>query len=128
MLSLRRSERLLAYYDQNDVDNFFKEAENGPGDGWDRPAIRTGFFLRSRTNTGAFILPALYSTLVKLWVANMDSSLVVTTDVYTYIGTITEVLNEGLCHAVWVTIADKGTQSLGSRPGLAHTLIPFHQR
>jgi hypothetical protein len=60
-------------------------------------------------NTGAFILPALYSTLVKLWVANMDSSLVITTDVYTYIGTIAEVLNEGLPCAVWVTIADKGT-------------------
>ncbi|KAH3511110.1 hypothetical protein KXV55_002482 [Aspergillus fumigatus] len=76
-------------------------------------------------NTGAFILPALYSTLVKLWVANIDSSLVVTTDVYTYIGTITEVLNEGLPRAVWVTIADKGTQSLESRLGLAHTLILF---
>jgi hypothetical protein len=55
----------------------------------------------------------------------MDSSLVVTTDVYTYIGTITEVLNEGLPRAVWVTIADKGTQSLKSRLGLAHTLILF---
>jgi hypothetical protein len=60
-------------------------------------------------NTGAFILPELYSTLIKLWVANIDSSLVVTTDVYTYIGTITEVLNEGLPRAVWVTIADKGS-------------------
>ncbi|RHZ48409.1 uncharacterized protein CDV56_105190 [Aspergillus thermomutatus] len=76
-------------------------------------------------NTGAFLLPALYSTLVKLWVANMDSSLVITTDVYTYIGTITEVLNEGLPRAVWVTIADKGTQSLEFRVGLAHTLILF---
>lgn len=38
MSSLRRSERLLAYYDQNDVNNFFKEAENGPGDGWDTEA------------------------------------------------------------------------------------------
>lgn len=76
-------------------------------------------------NTGAFILPALYSTLVKLWVANIDSSLVVTTDVYTYIGTIAEVLNEGLPRAVWVTIADKGTQSLESRLGLAHTLTLF---
>lgn len=31
-------------------------------------------------NIGAFILPALYQTLSKLWVANIDSSLVVTTD------------------------------------------------
>jgi Na+-driven multidrug efflux pump len=76
-------------------------------------------------NTGAFILPAFYSTLVKLWVANINSSLVVTTDVYAYIGTITEVLNEGLPGAVWVTITDKGTQSLGSCLKLAHTLILF---
>ena len=46
--------------------------------------------------TGAFILPALYNTLVKIWIANIDSSHVATTDVYTYIGTIAEVLNEGL--------------------------------
>lgn len=76
-------------------------------------------------NTGAFILPALYSTLVKIWIANIDSSLVVTTDVYTYIGTVAEVLNEGLPRAVWVTIADKETRSLESRLGLAHTLILF---
>lgn len=76
-------------------------------------------------NIGAFILPALYNTLVKLWIANIDSSLVVTTDVYTYIGTITEVLNEGLPRAVWVTIADKETRSFESRLGLANTLIFF---
>jgi hypothetical protein len=51
-------------------------------------------------NIGAFMLPALYSTLVKLWVANIDSSLVIITDVYTYIGTIMEFLNEGLPRAV----------------------------
>lgn len=39
-------------------------------------------------NLASFVLPALYSTLSKLWVANIDSSMVVTTDVYTYIGTI----------------------------------------
>ena len=76
-------------------------------------------------NTGAFILPALYSTLVKIWVANIDSSLVVTTDVYTYIGTIAEVLNEGLPRAVWVTVADKRARSFESRLGLAHTLVIF---
>ncbi|KAK6422619.1 hypothetical protein LTR95_016652 [Oleoguttula sp. CCFEE 5521] len=47
-------------------------------------------------NIGAFVLPALYGTLSKLWVANIDSSLVVTTDAYTYIGVVAEVLNEGL--------------------------------
>lgn len=75
-------------------------------------------------NAGAFILPALYSTLVKLWVANMDSSLVVTTDVYTYIGVIAEVLNEGLPRAAWVTIANR-SKSFNSRVGLSHTLILF---
>ncbi|KAL2819292.1 hypothetical protein BDW59DRAFT_122478 [Aspergillus cavernicola] len=76
-------------------------------------------------NTGAFILPALYGTLVKIWVANINSSLVVTTDVYTYIGTVAEVLNEGLPRAVWVTIADKEARSLNVRLGLAHTLVVF---
>jgi hypothetical protein len=51
-------------------------------------------------NIGAFILLALYSTLIKLWVTNINSFLVIITDIYTYISTITEVLNEGLLHAV----------------------------
>lgn len=76
-------------------------------------------------NIGAFILPALYSTLVKLWVANMDSSLVVTTGAYTYIGVVAEVLNEGLPRAVWVTIADRSKRDFHSRVGLAHTLVLF---
>lgn len=71
------------------------------------------------------MLPALYSTLVKFWIADTDSSLVVTTDVYTYIGTVAEVLNEGLPRAVWVTIADRNTRTYESRLGLAHTLIVF---
>ncbi|KAE8352396.1 hypothetical protein BDV28DRAFT_157915 [Aspergillus coremiiformis] len=74
-------------------------------------------------NAGAFILPALYSTLVKIWIARIDSSLVVTTDSYTYLSTIVEIVNEGLPRAVWVTIADNQTRSLDSRIGLAHTLI-----
>lgn len=36
--SLRRSERLLAYYDQKDSNDFFKEAENAPCEGWDGEA------------------------------------------------------------------------------------------
>jgi Na+-driven multidrug efflux pump len=76
-------------------------------------------------NTAAFILPALYGTLVKIWIAKINSSLVVTTDVYTYIGTVTEVINEGLPRAVWVTIADKDARSLKARLGLAYTLIVF---
>lgn len=74
-------------------------------------------------NVGAFVLPALYSTLSKLWVADIDSSLVVTTDVYTYIGVVVEVLNEGLPRAAWVVIGDKASRSSAQRLGLAHTLI-----
>jgi len=76
-------------------------------------------------NIGAFMLPAVYNTLSKLWVANIDSSLVVTTDVYTYIGVVAEVLNEGLPRAAWVVIGDKASRSLPQRLGLAHTLILF---
>ncbi|KAL8628096.1 hypothetical protein Q9189_006200 [Teloschistes chrysophthalmus] len=41
-------------------------------------------------NLITFLLPALYGTLDKFWIANIDPSLVVTTDVYTYIGVIVE--------------------------------------
>ncbi|RDW72737.1 uncharacterized protein DSM5745_07909 [Aspergillus mulundensis] len=92
------------------------------GDGWWHRSSYTGALL---FNVAAFILPALYSTLVKIWIANIDSSLVVTTDVYTYIGTVAEVLNEGLPRAVWVTIADKEARSFKARLGLAHTLLVF---
>ncbi|KAI1504745.1 hypothetical protein F5X99DRAFT_370870 [Biscogniauxia marginata] len=76
-------------------------------------------------NAAAFLLPALYSTLSKLWVANIDSSFVVTTDVYTYIGVVIEVLNEGLPRAAWVIIGDKASRSPAQRLGLTHTLILF---
>jgi hypothetical protein len=74
-------------------------------------------------NIGAFILPALYGTLSKLWVANIDSSMVATTDAYTYIGVIAEVLNEGLPRAAWNIIADRSNRSLTARHGLSNTLI-----
>ena len=76
-------------------------------------------------NFFAFLLPALYATLSKLWVANIDSSMVVTTDVYTYIGVVAEVLNEGLPRAAWLVIGDKSSRSYKSRLGLANTLITF---
>jgi Na+-driven multidrug efflux pump len=75
-------------------------------------------------NVGAFLLPALYGTLSKLWVANIDSSLVVTTDVYTYIGVVAEVLNEGLPRAAWVIIGDPERHFI-DRLQLTHTLIIF---
>lgn len=61
----------------------------------------------------------------KLWVADIDASRVVTTDVYTYIGVVAEVLNEGLPRAAWVVIGDKASRDLDSRIGLAFTLIAF---
>ena len=74
-------------------------------------------------NIGAFFLPALYSTLSKLWVANIDSSLVATTDAYTYIGVVVEVLNEGLPRAAWNVIGDRSNRSLAERHGISYTLI-----
>ncbi|KAI6911905.1 hypothetical protein KC318_g3604 [Hortaea werneckii] len=76
-------------------------------------------------NIGAFILPALYSTLSKLWVANIDASMVVTTDSYTYINTVAEVINEGLPRASWLIIGDKTNRSLAERHALSYTLIGF---
>lgn len=36
-------------------------------------------------NAVTFLLPAVYETLLKLWIANIDSSMVATTEVYTYV-------------------------------------------
>ncbi|KAJ0159121.1 hypothetical protein CTA2_10283 [Colletotrichum tanaceti] len=76
-------------------------------------------------NLASFVLPALYGTLSKLWVANIDASLVVTTDAYTYIGVVAEVLNEGLPRAAWVIIGDSASRSLAQRLRLTHTLVLF---
>lgn len=76
-------------------------------------------------NIFSFLLPALYATLSKLWIANIDSSRVVTTDVYTYIGVVTEVLNEGLPRAAWTIIGDKSNRTLSARQSLSYTLIIF---
>lgn len=74
-------------------------------------------------NIAAFILPALYATLSKLWIAKIDAAMVVTTDAYTYMSTVTEVINEGLPRAAWLIIGDKASRTLLSRHELAHTLI-----
>lgn len=76
-------------------------------------------------NFVAFLLPALYGTLSKYWIAELDSSLVVTVDSYTYIGVVAEVINEGLPRAAWLIIGDGASRSLGSRIGLSQTLICF---
>ncbi|EXJ56416.1 hypothetical protein A1O7_06759 [Cladophialophora yegresii CBS 114405] len=76
-------------------------------------------------NFVGFVLPALYGTLSKLWVANIDASMVATVDSYTYIGVVAEVINEGLPRAAWVIIGDKASRSLSSRISLTQTLIVF---
>ncbi|KAI1125414.1 hypothetical protein F5Y10DRAFT_9875 [Nemania abortiva] len=86
---------------------------------------RDRYFGSLAFNIAAFILPALYSTLSKLWVANIDSSMVVTTDVYTYLNTAAEAINEGLPRAAWVIIGDKASRSVVKRLQLTHTLIIF---
>lgn len=43
-------------------------------------------------NAGAFFLPALYPIIVKLRAANIDSSPVLTTHVFMYIGVAAEIL------------------------------------
>ncbi|KAG9116355.1 hypothetical protein FRC07_007473, partial [Ceratobasidium sp. 392] len=75
-------------------------------------------------NSVAFALPALYDTLVKIWIAHLDSSFVVTTDSYTYISTIVEVLNEGLPRAAYLVIGDP-TVPLPRRLNLVSTLLAF---
>ncbi|CAI4217677.1 unnamed protein product [Parascedosporium putredinis] len=76
--------------------------------GSQRGLHRTTYFGTLLFNAAAFLLPALHGTLSKLWVANIDSSLVVTTDIYTYIGVIAEA-----------------SRSLSQRLQLTHTLILF---
>ncbi|KAF3013392.1 hypothetical protein E8E15_004746 [Penicillium rubens] len=74
-------------------------------------------------NLLAFAPPAVYSTLSKLWVAKLSSSEVVTTDIYTYIGIIVEVMNDGIPRSAWLIIGDKSSRSLHSRLNLAWTMI-----
>lgn len=76
-------------------------------------------------NICAFLLPALYSTLSKLWVANIDASHVVTTDVYTYMGVVVEVINEGLPRASWLIIGDTSSRTWSSRVSISYSLIIF---
>ncbi|GAA5919399.1 hypothetical protein JCM6882_005087 [Rhodosporidiobolus microsporus] len=74
-------------------------------------------------NLCTFLLPALYGTLSKMWIASIDASLVATSDTYTYVGIVVEVFNEALPRAVWSTIADSSTRSLYSRFSLSFTLL-----
>ena len=51
--------------------------------------------------------------------------MVVTTDTYTYIGVVAEVLNEGLPRASYLIIGDKSNRTFRERLQLTHTLILF---
>lgn len=51
--------------------------------------------------------------------------MVVTTDVYKYIGVVVEVLNESLPRASWNIIGDKTNRTLSARYGLPFALIIF---
>src|SRR5262249_23023253 len=73
-------------------------------------------------NLGTFLLPALYGTLSKIWVAQIDSSSVVTTDAYTYVSIFAEMLNEGLPRAAYYVIGDL---TRNRRIELSTTLVIF---
>ncbi|KAI7222318.1 hypothetical protein KC343_g7399, partial [Hortaea werneckii] len=107
--------------DQNPDAKFCRPCEEPMGRRWGRQRYGGSLLF----NIGAFILPALYSTLSKLWVANIDASMVVTTDSYTYINTVAEVINEGLPRASWLIVGDKANRSLAERHALSYTLIGF---
>ena len=76
-------------------------------------------------NFVTFLLPALYGTLSKLWIANIDNSVLATTDTYTDAGTVTEVINEGLPRAAFLIIANKAGRTIGERASLSVTLVTF---
>ncbi|KAJ5736895.1 uncharacterized protein N7483_002020, partial [Penicillium malachiteum] len=56
-------------------------------------------------------------------VAKLSSSEVVITNIYTYIGIIVEVMNDGIPRSAWLIIGDKSSRSLHSRLNLAWTMI-----
>ncbi|EWC48078.1 hypothetical protein DRE_02657 [Drechslerella stenobrocha 248] len=98
------------------------ETTGGPGSSapwWNR----NRYFGSVLFNITTFLLPALYGTLSKLWVANIDRSMVATTDAYTYIGVFAEVINEGLPRGVFVVIGDRSSRSIQSRVNITYTLL-----
>lgn len=74
-------------------------------------------------NILTFIVPAVYSTLSRLWVAKIDSSLVSVAETYTYIGTAVEVVNEGLPRAAYLVIGDRARRSERERIAISYALI-----
>ncbi|KAJ3156904.1 hypothetical protein HDU86_003439 [Geranomyces michiganensis] len=85
-------------------------------------AIRATYRGAVFINFLTILLPALYGTLSKLWIAQLAPSQVVTVDLYTYVGVITEVVNEGLSRVAYNVIGDK-QKGMDARRGLSGTLI-----
>ncbi|KAI4256361.1 MAG: hypothetical protein LQ352_002126 [Teloschistes flavicans] len=131
----RRGYRMLPQIDQNVGDTLDRSQPNSSDGDASSHLIRSSWkeprsYINRETFQGSlvfnlftFLLPALYGTLDKFWIANIDPSLVVTTDVYTYIGVIVEVLNDGLPRSAWLIIGDKSTRTLSSRLELSCILI-----
>jgi len=93
----------------------------------DGPPVPTRSFRESYKgaiafNSWTYFIPALYGTLAKLWVAQIDSSSVVLTDVWTYMSIFTEVVNEGLSRVAFNVIGNRGRKA-GDRLQLCTTLI-----
>jgi hypothetical protein len=76
-------------------------------------------------NAGSFLLPAIYGTLAKLWIAHINDQLISTAETYVYIGVVVEVINEGLPRASYKVIGDKSRRSHGQRIGIANAMIIF---
>ncbi|RPB26904.1 hypothetical protein L211DRAFT_860885 [Terfezia boudieri ATCC MYA-4762] len=76
-------------------------------------------------NIFTFLLPAVYMTMAKLWVSQLDPRLVVATDTYAYMHVFVEILNEGLPKVSYLIIADKSSRSISSRIQISNTLIAF---
>jgi hypothetical protein len=91
------------------------------------PESRTNFrhcACRKKDKTTASPTP-LYGTLSKPWVANIDSSMVAITDIFTYIGVTAKFLNGGLPRASFLIIGDRSNCTFRERLQLTHTLILF---
>ncbi|KAF4592485.1 hypothetical protein GQ602_002784 [Ophiocordyceps camponoti-floridani] len=84
---------------------------------------RDTYFSALIINLVAFLLPALYNSLSKLWIAKIDPSMVVTVDVYIYISTLAEILNEGLPRASWSIIGNKSKRTPTERLAITKTLL-----
>ncbi|KAK2713043.1 uncharacterized protein LOC136025301 isoform X2 [Artemia franciscana] len=85
---------------------------------------RKSYFGAVCFNIATYLIPAIYSTLSKLWIAKINADSVATTDAYTYMGVIVEIWNEGLPRASYLVIGDV-TLPGNVRLNALHTLIGF---